>query len=95
MWPTPAVEASVASSSFIFKSELMTVNGTLKAGLPHPFLRYTLTVLTFEVQHHKTHDRPEFGPNIRFQMELSKSKEATLENLEEGSAEPVTLTRRD
>lgn len=51
--------------------------------------------LTFEVQHHKTHGSPEFGPNVTFQMELSKSNTATLENLEEGSAAPIRLTRRD
>lgn len=51
--------------------------------------------LTFDVQHHKAHGSPDFGPNVRFRMELSKSNEAALENLDEESPGPIKLTRRD
>lgn len=51
--------------------------------------------LTFDVQHHKAHGSPEFGPNVRFRMDLSSHSAATLENLAENSPGPIKLTRRD
>jgi hypothetical protein len=35
-------------------------------------------VLTFELQHHKCHDRTELGPNQRFRVELKSPDEARL-----------------
>lgn len=51
--------------------------------------------LTFEVQHHRAHNSPDFGPNVKFQMELAKTGAATLENLEEDPVGPIRLTRRN
>jgi hypothetical protein len=50
--------------------------------------------LMFEVQHHKTHDSPEFGPNVRFRMELTGDNEALLYDLSDPSNGPHTLTRQ-
>jgi hypothetical protein len=52
-------------------------------------------VLVFEVQHHKTHGGPEFGPNVKFRTELAGGNEALLYNVSEPSAGPYTLTRRE
>lgn len=49
--------------------------------------------LMFEVQHHKTHGRREFGPNVKFCTELAGGNEALLYNVSEPSAGPYTLTR--
>ena len=51
--------------------------------------------LVFEVQHHKTHGSPEFGPNATFRMELTGENKAMLYNVTEASAGPFPLTRRD
>ena len=50
--------------------------------------------LMFEVQHHKTHDSPEFGPNAKFRMELTGENEALLYNLSEQAMAPSKLVRR-
>ena len=51
-------------------------------------------VLAFEVQHHKSHGSPEFGPNVRFRIELEKNNQALLYNVSEEQSEPVRLTRQ-
>ena len=51
-------------------------------------------VLNFEVQHHKTHSSPEFGPDVKFRTELTGGNEALLYNVSEPSAEPVKLRRQ-
>lgn len=50
-------------------------------------------VLTFEVQHHKSHDSPEFGPNVKFRVELTGASEAILHNVAEPAMGPVKLMR--
>jgi hypothetical protein len=50
--------------------------------------------LIFEVQHHKKHGSPEFGPNVIFRMELTGKNEAMLYNVSEPSTGPVKLLRR-
>ena len=42
--------------------------------------------LTFEVQHHKCHDCPELGPNVKFRIELTGPNEARLWKLEDQNA---------
>lgn len=39
--------------------------------------------LTFEAQHHKCHDCPELGPNVKFRMELAGPNEARLWKLDD------------
>lgn len=41
-------------------------------------LKATDQALTFEVAHHKTHESPEFGPNVKFRMELAGLDGAVL-----------------
>lgn len=50
--------------------------------------------LIFEVQHHETQGRSEFGVNVKFRMELTGGNEALLYNLSEGSMGPFKLTRQ-
>ena len=50
--------------------------------------------LIFEVQHHKKHGSPEFGPNVTFRMGLTGENEAVLYNVSEPSSAPVRLLRR-
>ena len=50
--------------------------------------------LTFEVRHHKTHDSPEFGPNVKFVMELTGTNEANLRQADDSSAVGLKLNRR-
>jgi len=52
--------------------------------------------LTFEVAHHKTHDSPELGPNVKFRMELTEAGEAVLhrvENQQEDAGLKLTRVR--
>jgi hypothetical protein len=52
-------------------------------------------VLSFETIHHKTHDSPELGPNVKFQMELTGANEAVFRKVEGGEAgHGLKLTRR-
>ena len=51
-------------------------------------------VLNFEVQHHKTHDSPEFGPNAKMQVRMTGANEALFYNLSEPEMGPVNLTRQ-
>lgn len=51
--------------------------------------------LIFEVQHHKTHGSPEFGPNVRFRVELTGENQAMLYNVSEPSSAPVKLLRSE
>lgn len=51
--------------------------------------------LVFEVQHHKTHGSPEFGPNVKFRAELAGGNEALLYNLNEPSIGPSRLVRQE
>jgi len=59
----------------------------LVSGHPAPFLAPYVEAkrLTFEVQHHKCHDCPELGPNVKFRMELAGPNEARLWNLSESA----------
>jgi hypothetical protein len=50
--------------------------------------------LMFQIQGHKTHDSPEFGPDVKFRMELTANHEALLYNLSEPSVGPSKLTRQ-
>ena len=50
--------------------------------------------LRFEVAHHKTHDSPEFGPNVKFRMEVTGSDEAALYRAENETDRGLKLTRR-
>src|SRR5215471_431806 len=52
-------------------------------------------VLNFEVQHHKRHRSPEFGPNVKFRIELAKNNQALLYNESEEQSEPIRLTRQE
>ena len=52
-------------------------------------------VLKFEVQHHKIHGNPEFGPNAKFRMELDGDHEAVLYNISEPGPGPLKLSRHD
>lgn len=52
-------------------------------------------VLKFDVQHHKTHGNPEFGPNAKFRMELDGDHQAVLYNISEPGPGPVKLWRHD
>ena len=49
--------------------------------------------LVFEVQHHKKHGSPEFGPNVRFRMKLIGEQEAMLYNVSDSASAPVKLLR--
>lgn len=40
--------------------------------------------LTFEVKHHVRHGGPEYGPNVKFALELVGDKQARLINISEG-----------
>lgn len=51
--------------------------------------------LIFEVQHHKKHGSPEFGPNVRFRMGLTGENKAMLYNVTEPSTRPFPLIRRE
>ena len=51
--------------------------------------------LLFEVQHHKIHRSPEFGPNVHFRVELEKNNQALLYNVSEEQSEPIRLTRQE
>lgn len=53
------------------------------------------TALVFEVQHHKTHSSPEFGPNVKFRAELAGEDEALLYNLSEPAMGPSRLVRQE
>jgi hypothetical protein len=51
--------------------------------------------LTFEVAHHKTHDSPELGPNVKFRMEITGAEEAVLHRIENQQEDPgLKLTRQ-
>jgi hypothetical protein len=50
--------------------------------------------LMFEVQQHKIHSSPEFGPNARFRMELSGDHKALLYNLSAPAMGPSRLMRQ-
>jgi hypothetical protein len=52
-------------------------------------------ILSFEVQHHKTHGSPEFSSNVSFCMELAGENKAMLYNASEPSSAPVELVRRN
>lgn len=50
--------------------------------------------LIFEVQHHKSHGSPEFGPNVTFRMELTEENKAMLSNVSDPSSSPVEFLRK-
>jgi hypothetical protein len=49
--------------------------------------------LTFEVAHYKTHESPEFGPNVKFRLELAGVNGAVLYRLGDQKDPGVKLTR--
>jgi hypothetical protein len=52
-------------------------------------------ILTFEVRHHKKHGSPEFGPNVKFVMEVTGTSEANLRQADDSSdAVGLKLNRR-
>lgn len=51
-------------------------------------------ILVFEVQHH-TYGNSEFGPNVKFRMELTGEDEALLYNLSQPSIGPSKLVRQE
>jgi len=40
--------------------------------------------MTFEVRHHVTHESPEYGPNVKFVLEVSGENEGDLRRVSEG-----------
>ena len=57
-------------------------------GSPGPLIepRVDGKILTFEVEHHKCHGCAEFGPNVKFRVELKEANEARLWKLEDEGA---------
>ena len=53
--------------------------------VPMLALKVDGSALTFETIHHKTHGSTEFGPNVRFRLDLTAANEAVFRRLEEDS----------
>jgi hypothetical protein len=58
-------------------------------------VRAERNALAFAVQHHKTQGSPEFGPNVKFRIDLAKNNQALLYNVSEEQSEPIRLTRQE
>jgi hypothetical protein len=73
---------------FFFQQRGTDGNWQVKGGTPQPILNVNASAktLSFEVTHHKFHGSSEFGPNVKFRVDLRNEEELRLFKVEKDAA---------
>jgi hypothetical protein len=92
----PGIELTIRDSvgkpegeiTFIFQQRGADGKWQAKGGTPQPLLNVQAgaKTLSFEVTHHKFHGSSEFGPNVKFRVELINDEELRLFKVEKDAA---------